>query len=420
MIAQLLNQLMNVFLVEAGAKTNAASVSHKLLLSDIPGEMLKQYPEKYIIYGSEGNGRRALNPWVGIFNSSVTKSAQKGIYVVLLFKRDMSGFYLTLDQGITFYRDHYKSKAYAYANKVCNYFRSQYQLDGFVWPINVGGVEKKKDRGYGYEQTTIFGRYFEKGHFTDEVFWDELSKLLSVYDEIVDALYPYDYETQIQKLLNTPDDTKINVDEAEREIEEALVEPGHQSTEKKQLIIVDPSKDKLGRLGAFTTDPKNKIDYLQRAKENARVGLVGENLVLGFEKLRVAKETAEEAPDSVKWVAEVNDLAGYDIESYIFENGHKRKIYIEVKTTNSRYNTDFFVSENERLKSLKYRNYYFVYRIYDCDSVTPKCYIVRGSIPSNFILDKSNYKARLKPNANIIAANVILDPKDLPKELIKI
>ena len=36
-------------------------------------------------------------------DKNITQSTQYGLYMVYLFKRDMTGFYLSLNQGITFF-----------------------------------------------------------------------------------------------------------------------------------------------------------------------------------------------------------------------------------------------------------------------------------------------------------------------------
>src|SRR5579872_3578620 len=45
---------------------------------------------EFKVEGSIGDGNIARVPWVGIFNLAVTKSAQEGYYIVLLFAEDMS------------------------------------------------------------------------------------------------------------------------------------------------------------------------------------------------------------------------------------------------------------------------------------------------------------------------------------------
>lgn len=50
---------------------------------------------------STGVGGWAYVPWLAIFHNDETHSTQKGVYCIYLFKEDMSGLYLTLNQGVT-------------------------------------------------------------------------------------------------------------------------------------------------------------------------------------------------------------------------------------------------------------------------------------------------------------------------------
>ena len=50
---------------------------------------------------SVGQGNWARVPWVSFLDSRVTDSTQRGIYGVFLFREDMSGVYLTFNQGVT-------------------------------------------------------------------------------------------------------------------------------------------------------------------------------------------------------------------------------------------------------------------------------------------------------------------------------
>ncbi|MFO8174155.1 MAG: DUF3578 domain-containing protein, partial [Longimicrobiales bacterium] len=51
---------------------------------------------RYLVTGSVGQGNKTNFPWVCTFNKNITTTAQKGIYLGYLFRKDMSGFYLTL------------------------------------------------------------------------------------------------------------------------------------------------------------------------------------------------------------------------------------------------------------------------------------------------------------------------------------
>jgi len=68
-------------------------------------------PERYKVFGSAGQGNWARCPWVAIFDTLVTVTAQSGYYPVYLFREDLSGVYLSLNQGVTEVREKYRSKA---------------------------------------------------------------------------------------------------------------------------------------------------------------------------------------------------------------------------------------------------------------------------------------------------------------------
>ena len=52
------------------------------------------------VKASPGSGNWANVPWVAIFDSRAARSIRDGVYCVYLFRQDMSGFYLTLNQGV--------------------------------------------------------------------------------------------------------------------------------------------------------------------------------------------------------------------------------------------------------------------------------------------------------------------------------
>lgn len=55
---------------------------------------------KYIVTGSVGQGNWASIPWIAIMNKDITKSTQRGYYIVYLFSEDMKRVYLTIGQGV--------------------------------------------------------------------------------------------------------------------------------------------------------------------------------------------------------------------------------------------------------------------------------------------------------------------------------
>jgi 5-methylcytosine-specific restriction protein A len=67
--------------------------------------------DQYLCKGSAGQGVWAQIPWVCIFDRLITTSAQSGYFPVFLFCSDMSGFYLSLNQGVTEILTRYKVEA---------------------------------------------------------------------------------------------------------------------------------------------------------------------------------------------------------------------------------------------------------------------------------------------------------------------
>lgn len=55
----------------------------------------------YYIKGSVGAGRWTDVPWIAVFDRRITKSAQKGVYIVYLLNKDTKELYLTFNQGAT-------------------------------------------------------------------------------------------------------------------------------------------------------------------------------------------------------------------------------------------------------------------------------------------------------------------------------
>lgn len=65
---------------------------------------------QFFIVGSVGQGQWAEIPWISIFIRDITSTAKRGYYIVYLFKADMSGVYISLNQGWTYFKNKYGTK----------------------------------------------------------------------------------------------------------------------------------------------------------------------------------------------------------------------------------------------------------------------------------------------------------------------
>ena len=55
----------------------------------------------YIVEGSYGKGRWTGVPWIAVFDSRITTSAQKGVYIVYLLNKDTKELFLTIEVAAT-------------------------------------------------------------------------------------------------------------------------------------------------------------------------------------------------------------------------------------------------------------------------------------------------------------------------------
>ncbi|MCR5112835.1 MAG: DUF3578 domain-containing protein [Acholeplasmatales bacterium] len=371
---------------------------YRKLISELPGD-LRRYLNRddLIVKGSMGQGNKSDYPWVSILNKNVTTTTQKGLYIVYLFKSDMSGFYITLNQGITNFEKLYGKKKYEYAVKVSNYFKSQIEDTSFSGnEIQIGNG--KKDLGYGYERTTILSKYYPSNNFTEQVLQADLFELLRIYDFMVKHFETQSYDSVIKSVIAAEDSAVVSGDDAVQAIKDA-VDPDDEKPFgfHKKLIEERPFVNKSAKFTRVTNPKVGKIDYLKKAQKDIKNGLIGEELAISYEKERLTNLNRPDLADKIRWVSMDSDAYGYDIESYdIDKNGNEQLIRIEVKTTSSRVDTEFLVSINEINTSKKFRDNYWVYRIYDVNAETPKFYRAAGEIEKNFVLDPVTFRARYK------------------------
>ena len=345
--------------------------------------------------GSLGRGQKTDFPWVAIYNKNITTSAQRGLYLVYLFKKDMSGFYLSLNQGITYYSDTYKKKKYEYARKVADYFRKEIGDDYFdKTDIDLGGTVGTL--GYGYQETNIISKYYAKESFTTEQLEQDLLKILKIYDELVGVFGEnnYDYNKVIDALLFNKKDVFETADEAIENIKKVIASPTDINI-VRTLKAVEPKEKRTKKYQQVRAGaPIKKTDYIKKAETDMKIGLLGEQLAIEYEKQKLISQGYGDLISQMDHVAIKSDGFGYDIESFEMIGSKMEKIYIEVKTTTNKLDVDFPVSRNEVEESNKRKGHYCIFRIYDAKSVTPSFYKVFGKIEDNFQLDPVSYLAR--------------------------
>ncbi|WP_316799055.1 MrcB family domain-containing protein [Pedobacter frigidisoli] len=186
-------------------------------------ELVTPEAEKYIFSGSAGNGRWVACPWVAILDVLVTTTTQKGYYPVYIFREDMSGFYLTLNQGVTSvsqtekkgYRSVLKSRAEA--------FRSQIDYASTLFTPKEIDLKQKSSTKTSlpgdYEAGNIISKFYTLATLpTEEEMISDLKAMLSIYTKLVES------------------NSVSSVTEGEKQEEEKIRNSNRTETEKKRLI----------------------------------------------------------------------------------------------------------------------------------------------------------------------------------------
>jgi hypothetical protein len=143
------------------------------------------------VQASVGVGNWNYVPWIGVLDSRAAQSIREGVYCVYLFRRDMTGMYLTLNQGVTGPRKRLgwpaaKIELQSVANnirKACaSLSASGFRLDPEIDLRSGGGL------GADYEISTIAHKLYERGQVpADEDLVVDLSAALGAYEDYVDA-----------------------------------------------------------------------------------------------------------------------------------------------------------------------------------------------------------------------------------------
>jgi hypothetical protein len=143
-------------------------------------------------------------------------------------------------------------------------------------------------------------------------------------------------------------------------------------------FIVEPPKVN------FSSEPRAiyhkspiKINYLEREQKNQKLGMLGEELVLEFERWHLRNQGKEKLADQIKWISkEEGDGAGFDILSRNLNGTDK---FIEVKTTKLAKETPIFFTKNELDFSVENSRNFHLYRVFNFEEQA-KMFIRNGAL----------------------------------------
>jgi len=276
---------------------------YKVIVNKIPAEIGKLFDnKKYKIYGSCGKGAKSASPYIAICDRAITTSTQRGIYVDFIFKSDMTGFYLTIDQGITNIKEKYGNKAAREkAKQVADFFRNKISDIKNFEPGLVSGNAKIGSLEEGYENARVIAKYYDINNYTNEEMIVDLNSIMKIYDEIIEKMSGKNYDEIVKEL------DKINsLDSSQQEkIQYWTYSPGETASEWEYCVQNDKMVigfDEVGDLSRFNSreelveeiknvygkeNPYNDVsacdDFLNKIKEgDIIIAKIGQKKLLGY------------------------------------------------------------------------------------------------------------------------------------------
>lgn len=164
---------------------------HKLIEVDAKLEIVSTIGDPgYSVRGSNGAGRWSETGWVAVFDRLVTETAQRGQYIVYLFRSDGSAMYLSLGQGTTAVQQEvggalYKEVLAERAAMFAGLLKSE-GLDGLhLGPTDLGGTTPLSR---GYEAANVAAIRYDAGELPDEVrLRADLLRFLALYRRLVEV-----------------------------------------------------------------------------------------------------------------------------------------------------------------------------------------------------------------------------------------
>jgi len=313
---QLFEQIFNQY--ESLAKKK--KVKYPLLEEDLPQQIqtsIKLNQAKYEVNGSSGKGRWAAVPWIGIFDKEISITAMEGYDIVYLFCADMSGVYLSLNQGWTYFDKKYKKNAKPAIKIVTAEWKDRLSsvLQDFNFDeIDLRAAEAKSKLPKGYELGHICGKYYAANDLPeDAVFVDDLRNLLGVFRELKGKMINKSFEKTNDAILTGLEPAEFATSlKSQNYIDEIL-------SGKLKVELTETAKPEKVR------QPENKgsgsprhVDFKAKQRNQKKVGDAAEISVCHHEKNSLEKAGRSDLAKQVRHVAkEDGDGAGYDVLSFM-------------------------------------------------------------------------------------------------------
>lgn len=268
-IKEVLGDILGSYLVEKDKVFQNNQLANK-----IRGEYLKPlndllagYGDRYILKGSPGQGNWADCPWIGIFDTIITSSAQSGYYLVYLFEKEMRRVYLSLNQGVTVVREEYRRNAKDVLITRAEDFR--YRLDFDLKDQIAISLNSSLSNPRLYEQGNILAVCYDAYNLpNEEILIADFRRFLRYYQDLT-VVDSSDLSNEVCSLIESK----------QRRLHEKFDRRGALSLRVKNRkgyeceVCGFRFKDKYGELGDKFIEAHHLIPFASLKEGNTRLSL---------------------------------------------------------------------------------------------------------------------------------------------------
>ncbi|MBN2220339.1 MAG: DUF3578 domain-containing protein [Kosmotogaceae bacterium] len=310
-----INRILDKYLIEKRKEFAQNRLAH-FIRSDVSGIVQamvdSEYPGKFKVSASPGQGQWAEIPWIGIFDKDITESPRHGYFVMYIFTADMSAVYLSLNQGWLFFKDTFGAEAKEKIATAAEAYRRILRVDE-NYDYDTITLRADGELGIGYELGHVYGKKYEKGMVPgDEALKRDLLGMIALYQRLMEIIGTESPEQKIKEIISEHEaSSEVTaasfMDEAKRPAQSVvpeIVRSDNQSVEVNFLTLQEVSEK-----SAVPTEKTRKyLDELERAGICSSSIVEGERLfplncpelVSRLDTLSYEKPTLEDAIKVIK------------------------------------------------------------------------------------------------------------------------
>jgi hypothetical protein len=189
----------------------------------------------------------------------------------------------------------------------------------------------------------------------------------------------YNYQLLLEEKVIDYLASNVKLEQAFESFSQKVVGAGDLKINYASLLVDPPAGNEVSEPFAHYKRMPVKVNYLEQEQNNRKLGMIGEKIVLEFEKRKLISIGKEKLADKIEWISkEQGDGAGFDILSR-YPNGKDK--YIEVKSTKLSREAPFYFTRNELHFSREHAEDYHLYRLFNINEEA-KMFIKQGSLNS--------------------------------------